>query len=164
MRWPLVSLEKYLLACLTQLDLNKDKRPSYELFLKMYDQSRNGECEDFDPSWKKMDDPSEKWGQYDLATNRRVGWEKTRDEFRFLVADLTHTKEIRDEFADMTTLPLGEWKTEKGLRFYNGTSPGSILTYTATRFGGEDPQEFFQDPKVKWEIFWETILIGIIYE
>lgn len=41
-------LEKYLLACLAQMNIQKDKKPSYELFLLMYDHAKNGQCENFD--------------------------------------------------------------------------------------------------------------------
>ena len=161
-----ISLEKYLLACLTQLNINKDKEPSYELFLSMYDQSRDGQCEDFDPLWKEMNYPEEKWKIFGANINKQIQmeWEYSRDEIRFLITDLIHTKEVRGQLDDRKKSPMGEWDTERGLRFYNGTTPNSILKYTATRFEREYSPESFQEGKVTWVEFWNTIIIGIVYE
>ena len=78
--------ENYLLACLTQMDLYKDKEPSYELFLLIFDQARNGSKVDFNLAWKELDE-----SESDDLTE----WEKVRNSFRSLAADLIHTRKVR---------------------------------------------------------------------
>jgi len=154
-------LEKYLLACLIQLEKYKDEKPSFELFLLMYDQARTGQCDVFDPAWKEIEFPQEKRKR--LEFKDQMEWDKARNEFRFLIADLIHTRKVRTPSGQVES-SSHEWETEKGLRFYNGTTPDSILKYAATRFENEYQSTAFLDSKVTWMNFWEPIIIGIIYE
>ncbi len=152
------SLEKYLLACLAQLNLNKDKEPTFELFLSMYDKARNGPCMDFDPSWKELDDPNRKWD------SNQSDWDRTLEQFHILAADLIHTREVRSRPGYVGKSYPFEWDSESGRRFYNGTTPNAILKYSATRFIGEYPPEAFEESPARWIEFWEQFEIGISYE
>jgi hypothetical protein len=153
-------LEDYLLSCLDQLEIYKPKEPSYELFLLIFDQARNGPKKDFDLSWKELYNPQNKSKLNDLS-----GWERATNELRFLVTDLVHTREVRSrpDYIERKMWP-GEWDTEGGVRFYNGTTISAILGYAATRFESEYPPMAFQERKVNWEEFTYPIWIGISYE
>ncbi len=153
------TLDNYLLACLAQLNRYKNKEPSYELFLVIFDQARNGPREDFDSSWKASYVPEEESESDDLA-----GWKRLRDGIRFLTADLIHTKVIRSHPDYIEKVNLYEWDSEGGIRFYNGTTPDAILGYAATRFEGEYDANAFQNNKVTWQEFSYPIWVGISYE
>lgn len=151
----ILRLENYLLACLTQLNLNKNKEPSYELFLSMFDEARSCERVDFDFSWKEM---------IRSEFEKLSEWERVRNSLRSLAADLIHTREIRSRTDYIKKEYLFEWDSEGGIRFYNGTTPNAILGYAATRFEGEYPASAFQENKVTWKEFSYPIWIGISYE
>lgn len=155
----LQSLDSYLLACLTQLEINKDQNPSYELFLLMFDNARNGKRMKFDPSWKKIED---NWNQTNF--NKLTECEKTMQKFQNLAADLIHTKEVRSQPNYVEKEYRFDWDSESGLRFFNGTTPHAILKYTATSFIGKYHASAYQETKVPWDEFWNPIEIGINYE
>ncbi len=154
-----LSLDSYLLACLCQLEINKDQEPSFELFLMMYDKARNEEQLDFDPSWKEIEDV---WDQPNFS--ELSDFDKTVMQFQILVADLIHTKEVRSKPNYIHKEYGFEWDSESGLRFFNGTTPSSILKYSATRLVGEYQAVDYQETKVTWNDFWAPIEFGIGYE
>lgn len=156
-------LEDYLLACLSQLELNKHKTPSYDLFLMIFDRARGGPKMEFDASWRKTYDPANRYIHADW--HYATGWESVMHELRSLITDLIHTREVRNRagYQGPKMWP-GEWDTEGGVRFYNGTTPRSILGYAATRMEGEYLADAFQERKVDWEEFTDPIWIGISYE
>lgn len=156
------TLENYFLACLAQLEIYKDENPSFELFLAIFDQARNGVRADFDLSWKESYEKEKELVHSELE--ELAGWEKITHELRSLVTDLIYTREVRSQPNYIGRKMLYEWDTEGGVRFYNGTTPNSILGYAATRFKGEYPPAAFQEVKVGWEKFTDPIWIGISYE
>lgn len=150
------SLENFLLACLYQLELYKHKSPSYENFLEIFMNAKDGQKADFDISWKN------------LTTNSKVEsnskWEVFLNGIRTLIFDLINTKKIRSEPNQSKDNIFGEWVTEGGIKFYNGVTPSSILGYAATRFEGEYPLASYKEREVTWEEFMWPIWIGISYE
>ncbi len=155
-------LDDYLLACLAQLDLHKDKQPSYELFLMIYDQARNGPKVDFESSWKELYGPDKE--PTDPEFNGLSEWENLREELRSLITDLIHTRAVRSQPGYIKQKHYFEWDSEGGVRFYNGTTPGAILGYAATRFEGEYHAGAFQEREVTWGGFSGSLWIGISYE
>lgn len=149
-------LEDYLLACLALLKSYRHEKPSYELFLSIFDQARNGIKEEFDPSWAKINR-----SEMDLEL---YGWEIITNELKFLVADLIHSKAVRSQPGYVGRPMVFEWVSESGLRFCNGTTPEKILVYGATRFTGEYEPFAFQEREVTWNDFINPIEIGIYYE
>lgn len=157
-----LKLADYLLACLAQLNLSKNQKPSYQLFLSIYDQARNCSKAEFDPSWKEKYPPNFEMAASELTDEQE--WEQLIIELRSLIADLIHTEEVQNQPGHLKKEDRYEWITEGGIKFYNGTTPHSILKYAATRFEGEYPTSAFQEQEVTWEEFADPIWIGISYE
>lgn len=149
-------LEDYLLACLALLKVYRNKKPSYELFLSIFDQARSGIKEEFDPSWAKIIKSE--------MDSELYGWEIITNELKILAADLIHTRKVRSQPGYIGRPMVFEWDTEGGVRFYNGTTISAILGYAATRFESEYTPRAFQEIKVNWEEFTYPIWIGISYE
>lgn len=156
------SLENYLLACLFQLEIYKDETPSYELFLSIFDQARNSQKVVFELYWKEQYSPEKKWIEYEW--NNLTEWERAVHELRSLTTDLIHTRELRSQPDYLERKMLYEWDTEGGVRFYNGTTPGSILGYAATRFEGEYSHQAYEEIDLSWQSFTDPLWIGISYE
>lgn len=152
-------LEDFLLACLSQLEECRFEKPSLELFLTIFDQARNGPRVEFDSSWKDKYSPEKK-----SELNELAGWDRVTNELRFLVTDLIHTRKVRNQSGYIENQSLYEWDTEGGVRFYNGTTPCTILGYAATRFTDEYHPAAFQEREVDWDKFTDAIWIGISYE
>ncbi|MFK7774446.1 MAG: hypothetical protein AB8F94_20050 [Saprospiraceae bacterium] len=149
------SLENYLLACLTQLEIHKSIEPSYQIFLLIFDQARNGSKVDFDPSWKELNRD-----EFDYLSEL----EGVKADLQSLAADLIQTREIQSHPDYVKKENRFEWDSEGGVRFYNGTTPDAILGYAATRFEGEYHESAFQEKKVTWKEFTYPIWTGISYE
>ena len=158
----IIRLENYLLACLAQLDLYKNKEPSFKLFLSMYDQARNDPKIEINSNSKKFDNPEKEKVESEFDDFKE--WREVRHELKSLAIDLIQTREIRSQPGYTKKENLYEWDSEGGVRFYNGTTPESILGYAATRFEGEYHANAYQENKVTWIEFSNPIWIGISYE
>jgi len=149
-------LADYFLACLAGLEKYKNETPSYELFLKIFDDARNGPRANFDLSWEKT-----KVSDHDNLTE----WEILVLELQSLTADLIHTKKVRSQPDYKPKYKMiFEWDTEGGKRFYNGTTPGAIMGYSATRLEEEYQPSDYEVGEVSWDRFFWPIEIGISYE
>ncbi|MEL7421370.1 MAG: hypothetical protein AAFN81_00180 [Bacteroidota bacterium] len=155
-------LEDYLLACLAQLELYKNHSPSYDLFLTIFDQARTGPKVKFEESWKDIYAPGQDWPE--AKWDALSGWERVNHQLRTLATDLIHTRAVRGQAGEAAEEAHYEWDSEGGVRFYNGTTPKSILTYAATRFVGAYPPAAYQVGEVGWDDFVNPLWIGIIYE
>jgi len=183
------TLEDYLLACLTLLDLHRHKQPSYELFLLIYDQARNGSKANYNLFWKEHYKPKMKlikpkfsdliyWKNIlkKIRTFFRLiykeedikelsEWESVRDSLRSLAVDLINTRNVRGEnnYKNEEN-EWGEWFTEKGEKFYNGNTPDAILAYAARRWTEKVSLKSYEKDKITWGCFSDPIWFGIKYE
>lgn len=155
-------LENYLLGCLSQLEVYRHKKTSYELFLKIYTQARSGSRVEFDLLWKELYNSEQNWleSEWDNLTD----WERVVHELRSLATDLINTREVRSQPDYIEKKMTFEWDSEGGVRFYNGTTPDSILGYAATRFEGEYSPTAYQEREIMWSDFTDPLWIGISYE
>ncbi|WP_299677106.1 hypothetical protein [uncultured Tenacibaculum sp.] len=100
------TLEDYLLACLTLLDLYKEEKPSYELFLLIYDQARNGLKVDFNLFWEDYYKPpiekNIKPKFYNLSY-----WKNILSKIRNLNFEIINKKELNNEYV----IKLTDWES-----------------------------------------------------
>jgi len=159
-------LEDYLLACLYQLEKYKMEKPSFDLFLAIYKQAINGPKVHFDRSWiskyeaKRSMSDEESDREWEALTE----WERVTDHLRRIATDLINTREIRSKPSYVENNNYFFWETEWGQRFYNGSLPGDILYYAATRFNMEYSIYSHKKVEVRWEGFYHSFMIGMEYE
>lgn len=155
-------LEDYLLACLAKIEEYKDQSPTFQLFLKIYDEARNGPRVEFNPDWLEASSTTPDEDSYNEEQD--TDWFSLRRRLRQLSAEMIHTREVRSRPDSTYVDNPFDWTSESGIRFYNGTTPAAILHYAATRFEGEYPALSYKKTEVGWLEFEHPLRIGISYE
>lgn len=150
--------EKYLRKLLGQLLLNKEKKPTSELFLQLFESALNSEPVEITDDWFNVKEPGLFSSVEEMKKLNINDFEYTLDTIKFFVADLQRMEEKELEN------PMRGYgvTSSSGARWYNFTMCGFVDASFALLDESNDKE--MDNADLPWYYIASILIVGKIYE